>query len=109
VLLIVGIVLLFALDSPWNWIALLGAIVLEFGELAFWHRTVRRRRVEAGAETLIGMKARVVTPCRPLGQVAVAGELWQARCEAGAGTDQTVRVVDREQLLLIVEPEPAES
>jgi membrane-bound serine protease (ClpP class) len=58
-----------------------------------------------GAETLIGATARVVSDCRPLGQVRLRGELWRARCEAGASAGDTIRIVDRDGLTLLVEPE----
>jgi membrane protein implicated in regulation of membrane protease activity len=45
-----------------------------------------------------------VVACRPLGQVAVAGERWEARCDAGADVGDVVTVVGRDELLLIVAP-----
>src|SRR5262245_43688615 len=103
-LIVAGIVLLVVLPDPWNLIAFAAGIILGSLELFGWSRTVSKLSVRAGAETLIGQRGRVVTPCRPVGQVAVAGELWQARCEAGADVDETVTVVGREELLLVVEP-----
>jgi membrane-bound ClpP family serine protease len=41
--------------------------------------------------------------CRPDGQIEVAGERWQARCQAGADVGQRVKVVSRERLLLVVD------
>jgi membrane-bound serine protease (ClpP class) len=81
------------------------AAIVEIGETLFWIRLSRRRRIRAGAETLIGARAEVVSPCRPLGQVRVVGELWRAHCEVGAGPGETVRIVGREGLTLLVEPE----
>ena len=40
----------------------------------------------------------------PVGQVRLNGEIWEARCEAGAGTGERVRVTGRKRLTLIVEP-----
>ena len=37
------------------------------------------------------------------GQVRIGGEIWQARCEAGADTGETVRVVGLNGLTLLVE------
>jgi membrane protein implicated in regulation of membrane protease activity len=105
VLIVAGIILLIVLPDPWNLVAFAAGIILGSFELFAWSRSVRGLSVRAGAETLIGKRGRVVTPCRPVGQVAVAGELWQARCEAGADADETVTVVGREELLLVVEPE----
>jgi membrane-bound serine protease (ClpP class) len=106
-MLFVGAVLLalFVIKGPWG-LALVGlAAVVEIGETFFWIRLSRRRRIRAGAETLIGARAEVVSPCKPLGHVRVVGELWRARCEAGAEPGETVRIVGREGLTLLVEPE----
>lgn len=95
---------LFVLPSPWGIVAVAGAAVLEVGETAFWIWLSKRRRPQVGAEALIGATAAVVTPCRPLGYVRVAGELWRARCEAGADPGDTVRIRALEGLTLVVEP-----
>ena len=42
--------------------------------------------------------------CRPLGEVSVRGEIWQARCEAGADAGDIVRIVGLDGLTLVVEP-----
>ncbi|HSC50137.1 MAG TPA: NfeD family protein, partial [Gaiellaceae bacterium] len=57
-----------------------------------------------GAQTLIGKEAVVSEPCRPAGQVRLDGEIWQARCSAGASPGDRVRVVGRDGLTLLVEP-----
>ena len=101
--LFVALILLFALPGPWNVIGFVAGLVVFVGELAFWRRRVRPLKVRAGAETLIGQIGRVVVPCRPDGQIEVAGERWQARCEAGADVGQRVKVVRRERLLLVVD------
>lgn len=104
-MLFIGAVLLaiFVLPTPWGLVVVAGAAVVEVAESVFWIRLSRRRRVQAGAETLIGARAVVVTDCRPLGQVRVAGELWRARCEGGAGAGETVVIVARDGLTLLVE------
>jgi membrane-bound serine protease (ClpP class) len=56
-----------------------------------------------GPETLVGAVGRVVTPCRPLGQVRVQGELWRASCADGADEGEEVRVVALDGLTLLVE------
>jgi membrane-bound serine protease (ClpP class) len=106
-MLFVGAVLLalFVFKGPLGLLLVGLAGLVEIGETFFWIRLSRRRRIRAGAETLIGARAEVVSPCRPLGQVRVVGELWRARCEAGAEPGQTVRIVGREGLTLLVEPE----
>lgn len=102
-LFILAFVLLIVLPSPWDLIGFAACLVFGVGELFLWYRTVSRRHVAAGAETLIGAKAKVVAPCRPDGQVRVDGELWDARCTAGADRGDTVRVVARRGLTLTVE------
>lgn len=94
---------LFVLPAPWGLVVVVGALVLEIGETAFWIWLSKRRRPEVGAEALIGANARVVTPCRPLGQVRVHGELWQARCPDGADAGETVRIHALDGLTLVVE------
>ena len=105
-MLLVGAILLavLVLPSPWGIVAVAGAAIVELAETAFWIRLSRRRRVAVGPETLIGASAETVTACRPVGQVRVRGELWQARCEAGADAGARVRVIARENLTLLVEP-----
>jgi len=44
----------------------------------------------------------VVEACRPHGRVRVRSELWEARCEAGADADETVRIESLEGLTLTV-------
>jgi membrane protein implicated in regulation of membrane protease activity len=45
----------------------------------------------------------VVTPCAPLGQVRLNGELWRASCPEGAEAGDEVRVVALDGLTLLVE------
>jgi membrane protein implicated in regulation of membrane protease activity len=104
VLLLVAIVLFVVLPTPWNGIALLAFLIFGAGEVSYWWRKVRHRRIESGAETLIGARAKVVSACRPEGQVSLDGALWNARCEDGADAGEPVVVRAREGLLLIVEP-----
>jgi membrane protein implicated in regulation of membrane protease activity len=104
-LLIVGLVLLFLLEPPWNVIALLIGLVLWLGEVfAIW-RLVRKKQVQAGAETLVGRTATVIAACTPLGQVRLSGEseIWRAHCAEGAERGETVKVVGIDQITLIVE------
>jgi membrane protein implicated in regulation of membrane protease activity len=104
VFFLLGIGLLIVLESPWGLTAFLVCLVLGCVEAGYWWRRMRGNRVEVGPETLIGQTASVMVECRPLGQVAVAGERWEARCDAGADVGDLVTVVGREDLLLIVTP-----
>jgi membrane protein implicated in regulation of membrane protease activity len=103
--LFVGAILLalFVVPAPWGLLLVGAAAVVEIGETFFWVGLSKRHRVRAGAETLIGARAEVVSPCRPDGQVRVQGELWRARCKAGADPGEKVLVVAREGLTLLVE------
>ena len=96
-LLIVGLVLLFVLPSPWSVVALLAGLVLWLGEVGLIARHWR--------ETLVGRTATVITACRPVGQVRLSGEseIWRARCAAGAEQGESVRVVGIDEITLIVE------
>lgn len=90
------------LPWPWNLLAILGGAAVEVGELTWGLRLARRWKPRAGAEAMIGERAEVVAPCRPLGQVRVRGELWQARCEEGADTGSMVRIERIDGLTLVV-------
>lgn len=105
-LIVVAILLLLLLPSPWDLVGFIVVLVLWVGELFLWNRTVKRHRRAVGAETLIGADAEVVSPCRPVGQVRVNGELWAARSEGGADVGDSVHVVERERLTLRVERVP---
>jgi membrane protein implicated in regulation of membrane protease activity len=104
VFFLLAIGLLVVLPSPWGLTAFLVCLVLGCFEAGYWWRRMRGNPAEVGAETLIGKQASVVVACRPLGQVAVAGERWEARCDAGADIGDVVTVVGRDELLLIVAP-----
>ena len=105
--LLVGLLLaILVLDEPWSWVAVaLGAAweIAETGLLIWWSK---RRRAVVGTEALVGRMAIVAADCMPEGQVRVAGELWQARCEAGAGAGDEVVVREVDGLTLVVESAP---
>ena len=103
--LVVAILLaIFVLPSPWGYVAVAAATVVEVAEVAavVWYS--KRRRAVVGAEALLGVVARVVAECRPEGRVRVHGELWRARCEAGAAEGDEVVVREVDGLTLVVEP-----
>jgi membrane-bound serine protease (ClpP class) len=103
-LIFLAVALLLILPSPWNLVAFLVLLPLWVLELFGWNRTTKRHRKAVGAETLIGREAVVSEPCRPVGQVRLDGEIWEARCQAGASTGDRVRVTGRQRLTLVVEP-----
>lgn len=102
-LIFLAVVLLLLLPSPWNVVGFIVVLPLWVLELFGWNRTVKHRRKAVGAQTLIGKDAVVSTPCRPVGQVRLDGEIWEARCDAGASVGDRVRVIGRERLTLVVE------
>jgi membrane-bound serine protease (ClpP class) len=104
-LLVVAILLaVFVLEEPWAWIVVLAGATVELGEATLFIRWSKRRKSVVGVEALIGQRALVVAECRPLGQVRVVGELWQARCDAGADVGDEVIVKALDGLTLVVEP-----
>ncbi len=92
------------LDEPWSWIVVGLGATWEIAETTLFVRWSQRRRSVVGAEALVGRRAVVSADCMPEGQVRVAGELWQAHCEAGAGVGDEVVVRAVEGLRLVVEP-----
>ena len=103
-LLVVAIVaVLVWIERPWSYVVVGVAAAIEIGEAWFWWWLSHRRRPAVGVETLIGARATVMSPCRPLGQVRVQGELWEARCERGADAGEVVTVAAVERLTLLVE------
>jgi membrane protein implicated in regulation of membrane protease activity len=103
VLLVLAIVaVLVWIERPWSYVVVGVAAAIEIGEAWFWWWLSHRRRPAVGVETLVGMTATVVSPCRPLGQVRVQGELWEARCERGADVGEAVEVVAVDGLTLVV-------
>lgn len=102
-LIFLAVILLLLLPSPWNVIGFIVVLPIWVAELFAWNRTVKHRRKAVGAQTLIGKQAVVSTPCRPVGQVRLNGEIWEARCAAGASPGDRVRVIGRDGLTLVVE------
>ena len=109
-MLLIGAILLaiYVLPSPWGVVVVIVAGIVEALETAFWFWLSKRRKVQMGAETLIGAHGLVTSPLRPEGMVRVQGELWQARSEGGADPGDEVRVVARDGLVLAVERERSE-
>jgi membrane protein implicated in regulation of membrane protease activity len=93
---------LFFAPWPWNLVVVLAGLGIEAVELTWGLRLARRWRPQTGAEAMIGRTAEVVAPCRPIGQVRVHGELWEARCAEGADVGEAVRIERIEGLTLVV-------
>lgn len=107
-LLSILLVVLLPIPSPWDAIVIIAGCVLEIGEVAVlrrWSRRLdRRTKRSTGAESMIGRTATVVSECRPVGQVRLRGELWEARCADGAAEGDVVRVEEVDELVLVVAP-----
>jgi membrane protein implicated in regulation of membrane protease activity len=104
-LTIVAVVLaLTVIPSPWGWVAVIAAALVDVAETAFFVRWSKRRRASVGLETLVGRRAVVVRALSPRGQVKLDGEVWEARAEYDLlpGDEVVVRSVDG--LVLTVEP-----
>ena len=103
-LLVVALVLAFVvLPAPWGVVAVAAAAAIEVAEFWFWWWLSRRRKPTVGIETMTGALATAVTALRPEGHVRVRGELWHARCAAGADVGAALRVVGVDGLTLVVE------
>jgi len=96
--------LLFVLPAPIGIAVLALALAGEVGELIFWRRFLRRYQIRSGAEAMTGRTAIVNEPCRPHGSVRFDGAVWSARCPAGAGTGEEVRITEVKGLTLLVDP-----
>jgi membrane-bound serine protease (ClpP class) len=103
VLVLLAILGLLFLPSPWGVVALLAALAAEVLELVLWKRFLSRYRVRVGVEALVGELAEVVEPCEPVGQVRVRGELWRARAAETAPRGAAVRITAVDGLTLDVE------
>jgi membrane protein implicated in regulation of membrane protease activity len=83
---------LFWLPTPWNFLVVIAAAIVEVVEVGVFIWYSKRRRATTGAEALPGQRGTVVEACRPTGQIRVDGELWRARCEEGADPGDRVIV-----------------
>jgi membrane protein implicated in regulation of membrane protease activity len=95
-------VLLYFLDvisGAWGLALVIAAGIFELAETGFWFWLSKRRRVQVGAETLIGAPGEVAGG----GLVRVGGELWQMRADGPLVPGDEVRVVGRDDLVLEVE------
>src|SRR5215831_16261771 len=98
---------IFVLPSPWGLVAIVLSGIYEIGQTLLTIRWSQRRRAHIGAEALVGVTARVVERCDPVGKVSVRGEIWNARCEDGAEYGDSVRVSGLQGLTLVVERDHA--
>ena len=102
--LIALLLAIFLLPSPWGFIVVACALVVDVLEVSVGLWYSKRRRATVGTDALVGVTGVAIDDLFPEGQVRVNGEIWRARCEAGcdAGAAVVVRAVNG--LTLEVEP-----
>lgn len=90
------ILALTVIRSPWGWVAVIAAGLIDIAETALFVWWSKRRRASVGLDTLVGRRALVVRALTPRGQVKLDGELWEARADGSVdpGREVTVRGVD---------------
>ncbi len=102
--LLLALVLLLVLPSPWNAIGGFAGLVLFGFEVAYWQRRVRHQKVQTGVGTLVGATGEVSEPLAPVGQIRVRGEVWEAHSSSELSLGTRVRVIAVHGLTLEVEP-----
>lgn len=102
-LLLLALLLLIAVPSPWNVIGALATGALGVVEVVYWERRMRRRKVQTGIENLVGATGEAAERLAPSGHVRVLGELWQANSRSELPRGARVRVVAVNDLTLEVE------
>lgn len=112
---VIGSLFLFDTDVPAfqvSWKVIATAAVLSVAFLAIALAAVlrsHRRTVAIGDTALIGREAQVLNWEGEEGDVHVLGERWHARSNVPLSPGQRVRVVERRDLILFIEPETAGS
>ena len=102
-LLLLALLLLIFLPSPWNVIGALATVSFGVFEVVYWQRRMRRAKVQTGVENLVGATGEVSERLAPSGQIRVLGELWQANSSSELPRGARVRVVAVNDLTLEVE------
>jgi membrane protein implicated in regulation of membrane protease activity len=77
-LLLLALLLVILLPTPWNVIGGLATLSLGVFEIAYWQRRMRRLKVQTGVEQLVGATGEVSERLAPMGHIRVLGELWEA-------------------------------
>jgi membrane-bound serine protease (ClpP class) len=93
----------FAISLPLIFSVAAVTAALIFGVIAAALKA-HKRPATTGAEELIGSVAHVVDWRGPHGNVRVHGEVWAARSDRPVNPGDSVRVIGRDRLTLIVEP-----
>jgi membrane-bound serine protease (ClpP class) len=101
--LLLALLLLIFLPSPWNVIGGIASGALGVFEVAYWQRRMRRGKVQTGIENLVGATGEVTERLDPSGKIRVLGELWEARSSSELPPGSRVRVVALDGLTVEVE------
>ena len=101
--LLLALLLVIFLPSPWTVIGGLASGLLGVLEVAYWQRRMRRAKVQTGIENLVGATGEATERLAPSGQIRVLGELWQARSSSELPPGSRVRVVALDGLTVEVE------
>src|SRR5215204_1692370 len=102
--LLLALLLLVFVPSPWNLAAALVSALLGAAEVLFWERRMRRHKVRTGIDELVGSTGQVTAPLDPAGQIIIRGEFWEAHSPIPMAAGTRVRVVRIEDLRLEVRP-----
>jgi membrane-bound serine protease (ClpP class) len=102
-LLLLALLLLIFLPSPWNVIGGLATVSFGVFEVVYWQRRMRHEKVQTGVENLVGAIGEATERLAPSGKIRVLGELWQARSSSELPPGSSVRVVAVHGLTLEVE------
>jgi len=106
--LIALVVAVLFLASPWSYVLVVTAAIVdlaETGAFVWWSRRRRRRtRPAVGVEDIVGRVGVAASALDPTGQVRVNGEIWEARSSVPVARDGEVVVVAVDGLRLEVTP-----
>ncbi len=102
--LIALLLAIFLLPSPWGFVLVVCALIVDVIEVTVGIWYSKRRRASVGTGTLVGATGIAMDELVPEGQVKVNGEIWRARCAAGCDAGATVVVRAVNGLTLEVEP-----
>jgi membrane-bound serine protease (ClpP class) len=101
--LLLALLLLIFLPSPWNYVGALATVAVGVCEVVYLQRRMRHEKVQTGVENLVGATGEVTERLARSGQIRVLGELWQARSSSELPPGSRVRVVAVHGLTLEVE------
>jgi membrane-bound serine protease (ClpP class) len=111
VLLTIGSALLFRQEGTGAGVNPLLALVTTLGSVGFFWVVIRNVRAAHRSEPVfdpahvVGQVGEARTPIDPIGSAYVDGELWTVQAKEPIAAGSPVRVISREGLMLLVEPE----